>query len=74
MVRDSNNNIEGFERLLQNIHLDSFIFNLILPFETCQYLFKKCNLLRNIRFAFSRLMFIKHVRYVTTDNKQHDGT
>ena len=40
MVRDSNNNIEGFDGLLQNIHLDSFIYNLILPFETCQHLFK----------------------------------
>ena len=25
MVQDSNNNIEGFERLLKNIHLDSFL-------------------------------------------------
>ena len=35
MVRDSNNNIEGFKLLLKNLHLDSFMYNLILPFETC---------------------------------------
>ena len=52
MVRDSNNNIEGFERLLKNIHLDSFVYNLILPFETCQHLFKRCSLIRNMKFSF----------------------
>ena len=39
LVRDSNNNIEGLERLRKNIHLDSFMYTLILLFETCQHLF-----------------------------------
>ena len=43
MVGDSNNNIEGFKRLLKNIHVDSCMFNLILPFETCQHLLKRCS-------------------------------
>ena len=74
MVRDSNNNIGGFEQLLQkNKHLDSFMYNLILPFETCQHLFKRCSI-RNMKFTFSCLTFIKHMRYVTTDNKLHNGT
>ena len=56
MVRDSNNTIGGFERLLKKyIHLDSFMYNLILPFENC-------------------VTFIKRMRYVTPDNKLHNGT
>ena len=57
-----------------SIHLDSFMYNLILPFETCLHLFKTCSLLRNMKFNFSCLMVIKRVRYVTTDNKLHNGT
>ena len=30
MVRNSNNNTEGFERLLKNIHLNSFMYNFCL--------------------------------------------
>ena len=74
MVRDSNNNIKGFERLFKNMYLDAFMYNLILPFETCLHLFKRCSLRRNIKFTFSCLTFVKRVRYVTTDNKLHNGT
>ena len=70
---DSNNNI-GFECSSKNIHLDSFMYNLILPFETCQHLFERCSLLRNMKFTVSCLTFIKRVGYLTTDNKQHNGT
>ena len=59
MVRNSNHNTEGFERLLKNIHLNSFMYNLILPFEKCQHLFKRYSLLRNMKLTFSCLTFIK---------------
>ena len=72
-VQNSNNIIEGFERLLKNIHLNSFMYKLILPFETCQYLFKRCSLLTNKKITFSCHTFIKHLRYVITDNKLHNG-
>ena len=72
MERDSNNNIEGFEWLLKNIHVDSFMYNLILLFETYQHLFKRCSL-RNMKFTFSCLTFIKRMHFITTDNKLHNG-
>ena len=58
MVQDLNNKmvLNGSSK---NIHLDSFMNNLILPFETCQHLFKRCSLFRNMKFTFSYLMFIK---------------
>ena len=59
MVQDSNNNIGCIS---------------VLPFETCQHLFKRCSLLRNMKFTFSCLTFIKRMRYVTADNKLHNGT
>ena len=49
MLRDSNNNIEGFERLLKK-YTPQFMYNLILPLETCQQLFKRCSL-RNMKFT-----------------------
>ena len=69
-----NNNIDGFEWLSKNIHLNSFMYNLVLPFETCQQLFKRCILLRNMIFTFSCLTIIKRVCYITTDNKLRNGT
>ena len=64
MVRDSNNNI-GFERLLKKYTSRFFMYNLILPLEICQYLFKRCSL-RNMKSTFSCLTFIRRMRYVTT--------
>ena len=58
----------------QKIYIAIHMYNLILPFETCQHLFKRCSLLRNMKFTFSCLTFIKRVRYVTTDNKLRNGT
>ena len=41
MVRDSNDNIEGFEWLLKN-YKSRFIYVLLnFAFETCQHLFMK---------------------------------
>ena len=34
---DPNNNTEGIEQLLKKYTSDSFMYNLILPFETCQH-------------------------------------
>ena len=74
MIRDSNNNIEGFEQLLKE-YTSRFIYvYLILPLETCQHLFKRCSL-RNMKFTFFCLTFIKCMRYIkTTDNEIHNGT
>ena len=44
----------------KNIHLDPFMYNLILPLETYQHLFKRCSL-RNMKFTSSCLMVIKRM-------------
>ena len=58
MVQHSNNNTEGLNgssKIYISIH-----YNFILPFETCQQLFKRCSLLlRNMKLTFSCLTFIK---------------
>ena len=46
--------LNGSSKIYISIH-----YNLILPFETCQQLFKRCSLLRNMKLTFSSLKFIK---------------